>query len=57
MASVNMAGFKPVRFSFGQIHFKGGLLEKPQPVISKTVRDSAGEDNTTFVKMSTGSIG
>ena len=54
MASVNMTAFKPVRFSYGQIHFNGGLTGKPQPVISKTVRDSAGEDNTTFVKMSTG---
>ena len=54
MASVNMTGFKPVRFSFGQIHVSGGLAGKPQPVNSKTVGDSAGEGNMTFVKMSSG---
>lgn len=51
MASVNMQGFKPVKFSFGQIHFSGGFVGKPIPVNSRTVSDESGHSNMTFVKM------
>jgi hypothetical protein len=53
MASVDMTAFKPVKFSFGQIHMSGGHPGKPMPVISKTVFDPSGNNNTTFVKMAT----
>ena len=48
MASMNMTGFKPVKFSFAQIHISGGHGAKPIPVTSKTVSDPIG----TFVNMS-----
>ena len=46
-----MTGFKPVTFSFGQIHVSGGHGGTPIPVISKTVSDPNGNDHMTFVKM------
>ena len=52
MASVNTGGFRPVTFSFGQIHISGGHGGKALPVNSKTVADPAGNKNTAFVKMS-----
>ena len=52
MASVNMIGFKPVKFSFGQIHISGGHGGKPLPVLSKTVSDAACKKNMTCVKVS-----
>jgi len=51
MASVNMTGFKEVKFSFGQIHVSGGHGGKPLPVNSKIVSDPSGNNKMTFVKM------
>ena len=50
MAGVDMTGFRPVKFAFGQIHISGGHGAKPMPVTSKSVSDPKGSNNT-FVKM------
>ena len=46
MVGVDMTGFRPVKFAFGQVHFSGGHGGKPLPMPTKTV------SNDTFVKMS-----
>ena len=46
MVGVDMTGFRPVKFAFGQVHFSGGHGGKPLPMTTKTV------SNDTFVKMS-----
>jgi len=46
MASMNMTGFKPVKFYFGQVHISGGHGSKPIPVTSKTV----GEKKSNICK-------
>ena len=52
MPEVLMSGFKSVAFDFGQIHMRGGLLNKALPMQSKTVREHAGSAERTFVKIS-----
>ena len=50
MAGVDLKGFKPVQFEFGQIHVRGGHMSKFAPMTTKTVRAQTGKDDT-FVKL------
>ena len=57
---LDLGGFKTVAFDFGQIHMRGGLLNKPMPMTSKTIplpnRGNGGvlgAKTKTFVKLST----
>ena len=49
---IDFSKFRPVQFEFGKVHFRGGLLAKALPLISKTVRLSNGKEET-FVKLGT----
>ena len=50
-----MSRFKPLKFSFGKIHFSGGWSDKSHPLTTKQAAEP-GSANTTFVKFHTGEV-
>ena len=50
MAQVDMRRFKPLKYSFGQVHISGGDSDKSNPMATK-VASEPGSASTTFVKL------
>ena len=54
MARVSLRSFKEVKFSFGEVHFRGGGAKQSMPVTSKAINDPLdSKRDVTFIKMAT----